>query len=119
MSASSTPASGGSPDFPQLSGPLVLVGAGKMGSALLDGWLGFGLDPRNVAVVEPQPSPQVAALAARGVRLNPDAAELKTRVAAVVIAVKPQVAAEAMAAVAPMIAASTLVVSIMAGRTLQ
>ena len=36
------------------SGVLVLVGAGKMGSALLEGWIRLGLDPQNIAVIEPQ-----------------------------------------------------------------
>ena len=109
---------GESPDLRDLSGLLVLVGAGKMGGALLDGWLRSGLDPEKVAVIEPNPTPQIAALADRGVRLNPDATAL-TGVSAVVIAVKPQIADQVMAAIAPMIGASTLVVSIMAGRTLQ
>jgi pyrroline-5-carboxylate reductase len=118
MSASSTSSTPESPDLRHLSGLLVLIGAGKMGSALLDGWLRFGLPAANVAVVEPQPSPHIAALAGRGVRLNPDAGRL-AGAAAIVIAVKPQAAAAVMPAVAPMIAASTIVVSIMAGRTLQ
>jgi len=109
---------GESPDLRNFSGLLVLVGAGKMGGAMIEGWLRFGLDPQNVAVIEPSPSPQISALAARGVRLNPDARAL-TDVAAVVIAVKPQVAAEVLPALTPMVAGSTVVVSIMAGRTLQ
>jgi pyrroline-5-carboxylate reductase len=109
---------GESPDLRDLSGLLVLVGAGKMGGALLDGWLRSGLDPAKVAVIEPNPAPQIAALADRGVRLNPEATTL-TRVSAVVIAVKPQIADQVMAATAPMIGASTLVVSIMAGQTLR
>jgi pyrroline-5-carboxylate reductase len=110
--------SASSPDLRTLPGSLVLVGAGKMGGALLEGWLRLGLDPARVAVIEPQPSPQIAALARRGVRLNPDVRAL-TDVAAVVIAVKPQIAAEALPALAPLIGPSTLVVSIMAGRTLR
>jgi len=102
----------------QLSGPLVLIGAGKMGGALLDGWLKFGLDPARIVVIEPQPSPAISALAARGLALNPNAAAL-TAAAAVVIAVKPQAAAEALVAAAPSTAASSVVVSIMAGRTIQ
>jgi len=117
MSASN-PSAAQSPVLRALPGLLVLVGAGKMGGALLDGWLRSGLNPANVAVIEPHPSPQIAALADRGVRLNPDIGGLP-RAAAVVIAVKPQVAAEVVPAAAPIIAASTLVVSIMAGRTLQ
>jgi pyrroline-5-carboxylate reductase len=110
--------SGASPDLRDLSGLLLLVGAGKMGGALLDGWLRSGLDPAKIAVIEPNPAPQIAALADRGVQLNPDVADLN-HVSAVVIAVKPQIADQAMAAIAPTIGASTLVVSIMAGRTLQ
>jgi pyrroline-5-carboxylate reductase len=109
---------GSTPDLRNFSGRLVLVGAGKMGGALLEGWLRFGLDPATVTVLEPQPSPQIAALAGRGFQLNPDTQAL-TDVAAIVIAVKPQVAAQTIPALAPMIGASTVVVSIMAGRTLQ
>jgi pyrroline-5-carboxylate reductase len=98
--------------------PLVLVGAGKMGGALLEGWLQAGLAPDKIAVTEPHPAPAVAGLAARGVRLNPDAAALKDATA-IVIAVKPQIAAEALPALTPMIGPATVVVSIMAGRTLQ
>ena len=102
----------------ELSGPLVLIGAGKMGGALLDGWLNFGFDPGRILVIEPQPTPAISALVARGIGLNPNAAQLAGP-AAVVIAVKPQAAAEALAAAAPSLAASTVVVSIMAGKTLQ
>jgi len=111
-------ATGQGPDLRDFSGLLVLVGAGKMGGALLEGWLRLGLDPNRVAVLEPQPSPQIAALARRGLQINPDPKAL-TDVAAVVIAVKPQVAAQAVPALAPLVSASTVVVSIMAGRTLQ
>ena len=113
MSASDTNA-----DLRNFSGLLVLVGAGKMGGALLQGWLRRGLDPAKIAVLEPQPSPQLAALAGRGLRLNPDPQTLGSA-AAVVIAIKPQAAGEAIPALAPLVAASTVVVSIMAGRTLQ
>ena len=60
------------PSLNDFSGAVVLVGAGKMGGALLEGWLKLGLDPRHVAVLEPRPSPEIAALATRGLRLNPD-----------------------------------------------
>jgi pyrroline-5-carboxylate reductase len=105
------------PDLSDFSGLLVLVGAGKMGSALLEGWLRFGLDPKRVAVLEPQPAPQIASLTKAGVRLNP-AARTLADAAAIVVAVKPQIAAEALPPLAPMVGAATVVVSIMAGRTL-
>jgi pyrroline-5-carboxylate reductase len=95
----------------------VLVGAGKMGGALLDGWLTLGLDPKSVAVLEPQPSPDMTALAARGLRLNPEADAIGNA-AAVVLAVKPQMAPQVVPTLASLIGASTVVVSIMAGRTL-
>jgi pyrroline-5-carboxylate reductase len=99
------------------AGLIVLVGAGKMGTALLDGWLRLGLDPRKVAVFEPQPLAPLTALASRGLRLNPDPATLR-EADVVVIAIKPQAAGEALAPLVPNMSPSALVVSIMAGRTL-
>jgi pyrroline-5-carboxylate reductase len=107
-----------SPSLRDFAGLIVLAGAGKMGGALLDGWLRAGLDPAKVAVIEPAPAPQISALAARGLRLNPHPSAL-TDVAAIVVAVKPQTADQAMPAIAPLAGALTVVVSIMAGRTLQ
>jgi len=105
-------------DLRDFSGLLVLVGAGKMGGALLEGWLRLGLRPDHVVVLEPQLSPQIAGLAGRGVRLNPDPQTL-AGVAAIVIALKPQVAAQVIPALAPLVSDPTVVISIMAGRTLQ
>ncbi|MBV1697498.1 MAG: pyrroline-5-carboxylate reductase [Hyphomicrobiales bacterium] len=105
-------------DLRDLPGHFVLVGAGKMGGALLEGWLRLGLAPAQIAVIEPKPSPEIAALANRGIRLNPEPHAV-TGVAAIVIAVKPQTAAEALPIIAPMIRRPTVTVSIMAGRTLQ
>jgi len=99
------------------SGLLVLIGAGKMGSALLDGWLRLGLDPKNVAVIEPAVSPHIAELTQRGLQLNPRLHALKNA-AAIVLAVKPQVAPQTVPPLASLIGPATVVVSIMAGRTL-
>jgi pyrroline-5-carboxylate reductase len=97
-----------------LQGTIVLAGAGKMGGAMLSGWLTQGLDTRRVAAIEPHPSDEIKALAARGVRLNPVPKDIGT-VAALVIAVKPQTFGEAGPQLRPFAASSTLVVSIMAG----
>lgn len=105
-------------DLSDFSGTLVLVGAGKMGSALLEGWLRLGLAPKHVAVIEPSPSPDITALAKRGLSLNPDLQTLRDA-AVVVLAVKPQIAGEAIAPLRAIVGAGTLVISIMAGRTLQ
>nr|WP_157223262.1 pyrroline-5-carboxylate reductase [Rhodovulum sp. PH10] len=100
----------------EISGDVVLVGAGKMGGALLDGWLALGVDPGRIAVIEPKPSPEMAAQAISGLRLNPDPARLKP--AAVVLAVKPQVAPDALPPLAGLAREGTVVISIMAGRPL-
>jgi pyrroline-5-carboxylate reductase len=110
--------SGTTTDLRNFSGRLILVGAGKMGGALLEGWLRAGLDPKSAIVLEPQPAGQISALASRGVRINPGTGEL-TNVEAIVIAVKPQFATQALRPLAPMIGAATIAVSIMAGRTIR
>ncbi len=98
------------------SGTLALAGAGKMGSAMLDGWVARGLDPATVAVLEPKPSLQVARYGAHGLRLNPNRSGLVAD--AILVAVKPQVAAEVLPELASLVGPHTVVVSIMAGRTL-
>jgi pyrroline-5-carboxylate reductase len=100
-----------------LSRTILLVGAGKMGGALLEGWLGLGLDPKNAAVLEPQPTRELTALAGRGLRLNPAASAIG-EASAIIIAVKPQIASEIVPALASYVGAGTVVVSIMAGQTL-
>jgi pyrroline-5-carboxylate reductase len=100
------------------SGTLLLVGAGKMGGAMLEGWLALGLAADKIAVLEPQPTSDIAALAGRGLRLNPAPRDIG-EAAAIVVAVKPQTAPEAMPALAPFVGGSTVTVSIMAGRTLR
>ena len=97
-------------------GTLVLVGAGKMGGAMLDGWLERGLKPKQISVIEPQPGKTLKALARRGLKLNPKGKPLAA--SAVVLAVKPQSAPEALPSVATYVGRSTLVLSIMAGRTI-
>lgn len=102
----------------QLKGPVVLVGAGKMGGALLDGWLGLGLDPANLVALDPNlPDEVAAALAAKGVAANP-AYDTLPAAGVLVLAVKPQVAPAVIASVRALVGPETVVVSIMAGRTI-
>jgi pyrroline-5-carboxylate reductase len=98
-------------------GTIALAGAGKMGGAMLTGWLAQGLDAKRVVVIEPHPSAEVGALAARGIRLNPSAKEAG-EVDTLVVAVKPQSFRETGASLKPFVGPSTLVVSIMAGMTI-
>src|SRR5579863_4959727 len=100
-----------------ISGTVVLAGAGKMGGAMLSGWLAQGLDAARVAVIEPQPSDDIRAHLARGVRLNPSPREAGT-VTAFIVALKPQAFRDAAPGLKPFVDATTLVVSIMAGTTI-
>lgn len=101
-----------------LSGPVVLVGAGKMGGALLDGWLKLGLPARSAVVIDPNlPAARADELKAQGVRVNPPVAEIAAP-SVLLLAVKPQVAPDVLPKVASLVQDGTLVVSVMAGRTL-
>ncbi|MCK1639517.1 pyrroline-5-carboxylate reductase [Bradyrhizobium sp. 157] len=98
-----------------LRGTIALAGAGKMGGAMLTGWLAGGLDANRVIVIEPHPSDEIKALVAKGIRLNPkDAGTVDT----LVMAVKPQTFREAGPALKSLVGANTLVASIMAGTTI-
>jgi pyrroline-5-carboxylate reductase len=102
----------------QIKGTVVLAGAGKMGGALLTGWLAQGLDPARVVIVDPHVSDEIRALAAKGVRLNPARSDIG-QVDVLVLAVKPQMFHEAAATLKSFVHPSTLVVSIMAGTTIK
>ncbi len=105
------------PSLRGFSGKLALIGAGKMGGAMLQGWLSLGLEARRIAVIEPQAGAELRALVERGLMLNPQSDHLRD-VSVVVLAVKPQVAAEAAPAAAAMMGRGALTISIMAGKTL-
>ncbi|QBR71222.1 pyrroline-5-carboxylate reductase [Beijerinckiaceae bacterium] len=99
----------------RLDSSLVLAGAGRMGEALLRAWLDQGYDPQKISVIEPQPSPSIAELAAsRGFRLGAPSRPPDV----LVLAMKPQSLDEAAAAVGTLAAVNTLVISILAGKTM-
>ena len=98
------------------SGTLVLAGAGKMGGAMLSGWLAQGLDPQRTIVIDPHPSDETRGFTARGVRLNPETKDIHADV--LVLAVKPQMFREAGPQLRALTDPSTLVISIMAGMTI-
>jgi pyrroline-5-carboxylate reductase len=94
------------------SGGLVLLGCGKMGSAMLAGWLARGLPATSVWVKDPYPSEW---LQAQGVHLNQPLPETP---AVVLVAVKPQMMAEALPTLRPMGNGETVFVSVAAGTTI-
>ncbi len=98
--------------------PLVLVGCGKMGGAMLTGWLDRGLSPGGVIVVEKMPSDALVALAAeRGFTLRPTPPEgVVARV--LLVAVKPQGLDATLPTLKPLVDAGTVVVSVVAGKTI-
>jgi pyrroline-5-carboxylate reductase len=97
--------------------PLVLVGAGKMGGAMLAGWLDAGLDPKAVVAIDPAPSPDTAALLAEaGIVPRGDVPAVTARI--VVVAVKPQAMADILPGLKPLVGPGTVVMSIAAGKTI-
>jgi pyrroline-5-carboxylate reductase len=103
--------------FSNIDGTIVLAGAGKMGGALLEGWLGSGIAASRVVTLDPFPSDDIRVLTAKGLRLNPPSGDVGN-VAALVLAVKPQMFGEAAPQLKSLLTPSTLVVSIMAGVTI-
>jgi pyrroline-5-carboxylate reductase len=95
---------------------LVLVGAGKMGGAMLRGWLAGGLAPDGVALLDPQPAPDILELVRSNGLAMPPPSGLKPEV--VVLAVKPQMLDTAASAVAELAHEDALVISIIAGKTI-
>ena len=91
---------------------LVLLGCGKMGSAMLEGWLAGGLPATSVWVNDPNPSDWVKA---QGIHLN---AALPASPAIVLVAVKPQIMRDALPSLAAMGNGDTLFLSVAAGITI-
>jgi len=104
------------PSLNDFDGTLVLVGAGKMGGAMLEGWHRLGLKFDRVVAVEPDPAPEIITLGARGLRINPALGTITA--SAIVIAVKPQIAPQVLPGLARLVRDDTVVISIMAGRPL-
>ncbi|WP_281968683.1 pyrroline-5-carboxylate reductase [Roseovarius nanhaiticus] len=88
---------------------LVLLGCGKMGGAMLEGWLNGGLPPSSVWVIDPKPSDW---LTSTGVTINGD---LPQTPGIVLIAVKPQMMGDALPSLKEMGNGTTLFISVAAG----
>jgi len=99
--------------------PILLIGAGRMGGALLRGWVGAGLGP--VLVVEPSPGKDLKAFAAKHkIALFGSTATIDSLAArACVVALKPQVLSQTAASLAPIARSGALMLSIAAGSSTQ
>jgi pyrroline-5-carboxylate reductase len=102
-----------------LDGPVVLAGAGRMGAALLAGWIERGLQPGDIIVQEPNLAGDAAGLVREhGLRVVPLLRSLPSTPSVIVVAIKPQ----AMDAVFPPLAKhagpATVVMSIAAGKSI-
>src|SRR4051812_18271546 len=93
-----------------MDGPILLAGAGKMGTALLSGWLGRGLDPQIVFVQEPSPSAAAQQLLAQhGVKVAARFDVMQPQPVVIVVAVKPQVVDEVFPSLANLAGPETVV----------
>jgi pyrroline-5-carboxylate reductase len=95
---------------------LVLVGAGKMGGAMLEGWLKNGMPPSGITVIDAKPSDKLTELCSTaGVALNPASGPADPE--ALILAIKPQTLDEAAGRVNEFVGPGTLIVSVLAGKT--
>lgn len=92
---------------------LVLLGCGKMGSAMLQGWLSEGLSAEAVYIIDPHPSEWLQGI---GVQINVD---LPSDPAVLMIAVKPQMMQDALPQVKEFGGGGTLILSVAAGTPIQ
>ncbi|WGJ13964.1 pyrroline-5-carboxylate reductase [Methylocapsa sp. D3K7] len=104
-----------SPGADRFKARLLLAGAGKMGGAMLRAWLDRGYEPDKIHVLEPHPSPEIFELARdRGFALG--APSIAPDI--LVLAIKPQSLDEAAPGLTAFASPATLVISILAGKTI-
>ncbi|GHB42538.1 pyrroline-5-carboxylate reductase [Pseudovibrio japonicus] len=94
---------------------LVLLGCGKMGSAMLKGWLEAGVLPTSTAVIDPYPSEWLRTLQDHGLNLDK---ELPENPAVCILAVKPQMMGDATPQVVALGGGKTVFISVAAGTNL-
>lgn len=99
------------------AGQVVLVGAGQMGGALMRGWLKHGLPPERITISDPRPPANIqAVIDAHAIQCNPADPQ---PAGVLVLAVKPQIADDVMPMVRHFAGPDTVIVSVMAGKTIQ
>ena len=100
------------------SGPLVLVGAGNMGGALLTGWLKQGVPGSSVLVLDPSPSATILSTMEEAGAQHLTQAPQGVKAGILFLAVKPNKFDEVIPQIAPHVKSSCIIVSIAAGKTI-
>lgn len=100
------------------TGPIVLIGAGNMGGALLTGWLKNGVPGYSVIVVDPNPSEPMRKMIADAGASHVIGVPADVTAGVLFIAVKPQLMDAVLPALKAAVGEDTVVVSIAAGKTL-
>jgi pyrroline-5-carboxylate reductase len=96
---------------------ILLIGAGKMGGAMLEGWLKQGTRPDQLTVLDPYPSDRMKELARAGLRLSPAIQEIGIA-EVIILAIKPQMLDAAAENLKAVVGPKTLVISILAGKNI-
>lgn len=97
------------------AGAIALIGCGRLGSAILEGWLKTGtLPPRDLIIFTPSDKPVADEARAQGARVNPPVAALADA-RSLVLAVKPAKWREALSPLVGALRSETVIVSVMAG----
>lgn len=99
-------------------GPIVLIGAGNMGGAMLTGWLKNGIPGADVLVIDPGPAPAMAKLIADNGARHVTAAPEGLKAGVLFLAVKPQMMATVLPPLKGLVGSGSVVVSVAAGTTL-
>ena len=105
------------PSAASVPGPVVLVGCGRLGSAILEGWLlTETVAASDLIILTPSEKPAAETARVKGARTNPPL-EVLTEAAVIVLAVKPALWREVMAPLAPFLNDRAVILSVMAGVT--
>ena len=95
--------------------PVILIGCGRLGSSLVEGWLKTGgLDLRQLIIVTPSSKPVAEAAREKGALINPGD-EVLARADRVILGVKPAMWRQVASDMDGKLAADALIISMMAG----
>ena len=95
--------------------PVLMLGAGRLGGALIEGWLRFGGPAAgDLMILDPSPSESALGAIRAGALQDPGPGAI-ARAGTVLLAVKPQAWREAVVAVAPHLPPDAVIVSVVAG----